>query len=256
MRLSDAQWELIREHFPEENIPDGRAGRKPVSTRRVLDAVLWILNTGAQWHMLPQSYPNYKTVHRRFQHWCRNEVLRNVLTSLANTLREQGDIDERESFIDATFASAKGGGSGIGKTKRGKGVKIMGIVDRNGLPLAVCTHAANHHEVTLVQLTFDFYMIEAKPEKLIGDKAYDSDDLDDDLGKQGIDMIAPHRSNRIKEQTQDGRKLRRYKRRWMVERFFSWLQWHRRLLVRWEYYAENFLGLVQLASICILLKRF
>jgi len=209
MRLSDEQWELIREHFPEENIADGRAGRKPVPTRRVLDAVLWILNTGAQWHMLPQSYPNYKTVHRRFQHWCRNEVLRNVLTSLANKLREQGDIDERESFIDATFASAKGGGTGIGKTKRGKGVKIMGIVDRNGLPLAVCTHAANHHEVTLVQLTFDFYMIEAKPEKLIGDKAYDSDDLDDDLGKQGIDMISPHKSNRVKEQTQDGRKLRR-----------------------------------------------
>ena len=167
MRLSDGQWELIREHFPEENIPDGRAGRKPVPTRRVLEAVLWILNTGAQWHMLPQSYPNYKTVHRRFQHWCRNEVLRDVLTSLANTLREQGEIDERESFIDATFASARGGGTDIGKTKRGKGVKIMGIVDRNGLPLAVCTHAANHHEVTLVQLTFDFYMIEAKPEKLI-----------------------------------------------------------------------------------------
>ncbi|MGO9379207.1 MAG: hypothetical protein ACLP29_11775 [Dissulfurispiraceae bacterium] len=45
----------------------------------------------------------------------------------------------------------------MGKTKRSKGVKIMGIVDRNGLPLAVCTHAANHHEVTLVQLTVDFY---------------------------------------------------------------------------------------------------
>ena len=255
MRLSDEQWELIREHFPEENIPDGRAGRKPVPTRRVLEAVLWILNTGAQWHMLPQSHPNYKTVHRRFQQWCRNEVLRNVLTSLANTLREQGEIDERESFIDATFASAKGGGSGIGKTKRGKGVKIMGIVDRNGLPLAVCTHAANHHEVTLVQLTFDFYMIEAKPEKLIGDKAYDSDDLDDDLGKQGIDMISPHKSNRVKDPTQDRRKLRRYKRRWIVERFWAWLQWHRRLLVRWVYYAENFLG-VQLASICVLLNRF
>ena len=113
------------------------------------------------------SFPNYKKVHSRFQHWCRNEVLRDVLTSLANTLREQGEIDERESFIDATFASARGGGTDIGKTKRGKGVKIMGIVDRNGLPLAVCTHAANHHEVTLVQLTFDFYMIEAKPEKLI-----------------------------------------------------------------------------------------
>jgi hypothetical protein len=57
----------------------------------------------------------------------------------------------------------------------------MGIVDRSGLPIAVTTHAANHHEVTLVQLTFDFYMIEVRPEKLIGDKAYDSDILDAEL---------------------------------------------------------------------------
>ena len=74
-----------------------------------------------------------------------------------------GTIDERESFIDATFASAKGGGDGIGPTRRGKGVKILAIVDRHGLPLSVSTHAANHHEVTLVQLSFNFYMLEAKP---------------------------------------------------------------------------------------------
>ena len=185
LRLSDDQWERIREHFPEENIPEGRPGRKPIPTREVLEAALWILNTGAQWHMLPQCYPNYKTVHRRFQQWCEREVLREVLTDLANTLREQGDIDERESFIDATFASAKGGGDEIGKTRRGKGVKILAIVDRHGLPLSVSTHAANHHEVTLVQLSFDFYMIEAKPENLIGDKAYDSDALDEQLKKDG-----------------------------------------------------------------------
>jgi transposase len=221
----------------------------------VLEAVLWILNTGAQWHMLPQSFPNYKTVHRRFQQWCEQQVLREVLKDLANTLREQGDIDEREAFIDATFASAKGGGDAIGPTKRGKGVKIMAIVDRHGLPLSVSTHAANHHEVTLVQLSFDFYMIETKPEHLIGDKAYDSDDLDDKLKRKGVELIAPHRSNR-KLKTQDGRALRRYARRWLVERFFAWLQWKRRLLVRWEYYANNFLGFVQLASITMMLKRF
>jgi len=89
---------------------------------------------------------------------------------------------------------------------------------------------------------------------LIGYKAYDSHDLDDDLRKDGIDMIAPHRENRRKEETQDSRKLRRYERRWLVERFFSWIQWHRRLIVGWEYDAENFLGFVQLASICVLLK--
>ena len=254
LRLSDEQWGRIQEHFPEEHIPSDRRGRKPIPARNVLEAVLWILNTGAQWHMLPQCYPNYKTVHRRFQQWCRNEVLRDVLIDLANALRDEGALDESECFIDATFASAKGGGEEIGPTKRGKGMKIMAIVDRHGLPLAVSTHAANHHEVTLVQLSFDFYMIEAKPENLIGDRAYDSDKLDAELRQDGIEMIAPHRRNRVKPRTQDGRRLRRYERRWLVERFFAWIQWQRRLLVRWEYYAENFLGFVQLASIAILLK--
>ena len=97
IRLTDEQWERIRKHFPEEHIPDGRAGRKPIPTRHVLEAVLWILNTGAQWHMLPQSYPNYKTVHRRFQTWCCHEILRLVLTDVANELRENGALDEEES---------------------------------------------------------------------------------------------------------------------------------------------------------------
>ena len=83
-------------------------------------------------------------------------------------------------------------------------MKIMAIVDRHGLPLSVSTHAANHHEVRLVQLCFDFYMIEAKPENLIGDRAYDSDPLDHALRQDGIEMIAPHRSNRTKPPTQTG----------------------------------------------------
>src|SRR5712691_2540713 len=201
-------------------------------------------------------YPNYKTVHRRFQTWCRDEVLRRVLTDVANELRARGALNEEECFIDATFVMAKGGGLEIGATKRGKGMKIMAIVDRHGLPLSVSTHAANHHEVRLVQLCFDFYMIEAKPENLIGDRAYDSDPLDAELRKDGIEMIAPHRSNRSKPPTQDRRRLSRYMRRWLVERFFAWIQWQRRILIRWEYHAQNFLGFVQLACLVILFKRF
>ena len=124
IRLTNGQWERIRNHFPEEHMPDGRPGRKPIPTRRVFEAVLWILNTGAQWHMLPQSYPNYKSVHR---------------LDVANELRDKGAPDEAECFIDATFVMAKGGGAEIGPTKRGKGMKIMAIVDRHGLPLSVST---------------------------------------------------------------------------------------------------------------------
>jgi transposase len=73
-------------------------------------------------------------------------------------------------------------------------------------------------------------MIEAKPENLIGDRAYDSDPLDKALHEEGIEMISPHRIGRKRPRTQDGRKLRRYERRWLVERFFAWLQWQRRLV--------------------------
>jgi hypothetical protein len=91
-----------------------------------------------------KDYPNCKTVHRRFQAWCRSEVLRGVLMDIANELRERGVPDEEECFIDATFVMAKLGGAEVGLTKRGKGIKIMAIVDRHGLPLSVSTRAANH----------------------------------------------------------------------------------------------------------------
>src|SRR5271163_1031105 len=71
-----------------------------------------------------------------------------------------------------------------------------------------------------------------------------------------VEMIAPHRSNRSKPPTQDRRRLSRYMRRWLVERFFAWIQWQRRILVRWEYHAQNFLGFVQLACLVILFRRF
>ena len=79
-----------------------------------------------------------------------------------------------------------------------------------------------------MQLCFDFYMIEAKPENWIGDRAYDSDPLDEELRRDGIEMIAPHRT---KPPTQDRRRLTRYMRRWLVERFFAWIRWQRRILV-------------------------
>ena len=99
-------------------------------------------------------------------------------------------------------------------------------------------------------------VVDARPEHLIGDKAYDSDPLDARLAEQGIELIAPHRANRQKPKTQDGRPLRRYKRRWTVERLFAWLQNFRRILVRHEYHAENYLGFVQLGCAIILLRWY
>jgi transposase len=131
----------------------------------------------------------------------------------------------------------------------------MAVADRAGLPVAACIASASPAEVTLVDETLDSGFLDVEPELLIGDKAYDSDPLDQHLFEtRGITLIAPNRRNR-KVPTQDGRPLRRYKRRWKVERLFAWMQNFRRLTTRWEYHAENFLGFVQLGCICILLRN-
>jgi transposase len=90
--------------------------------------------------------------------------------------------------------------------------------------------------------------------RLIGDKAYDSDPLDAELAAMGIEMISPHHPRR-RRKTQDGRPLRRYRRRWKIERLFAWIFRCRRLVTRYEHKAENFLGLLQLACARILWTR-
>ena len=132
----------------------------------------------------------------------------------------------------------------------------MAITDAGGIILSVSIHSASPHEVGLVEKTLDERFIDQIPDRLIGDRAYDSDPLDEKLKTKGIELIAPHRSNRIKNKTQDGRKLRRYKRRWKVERFFAWLFNYRKAVVRYEYNENNFLGFILLACMMILLKAF
>lgn len=127
----------------------------------------------------------------------------------------------------------------MGKTKRGKGTKLMAVADGAGLPLAVYTESATPHEVKLVEQTVAERFTDERPEKMIGDKAFDSDPLDKALNNLDIELIAPHKRNRKKAKTQDGRKLRRYKRRWKIERLFAWLQNFRRILVRYEYHCDN-----------------
>jgi len=131
----------------------------------------------------------------------------------------------------------------------------MAVADRGGLPVAVCIASASPHEVTLVEKTLSERFLQELPERLIGDRAYDSDGLDVKLAERGIEMIAPPSPTR-KRITQDGRPLRRYRRRWRVERLFAWLGNFRRLVTRYERRAENFLGFVHLGCICILLRQF
>jgi transposase len=108
--LTDEQWAVVEPVLRPERRSDNR-GRPWHDTRSVLNGVLWVLGTGAQWRELPEKYPPFQTCHRRFQQWVRNGTLENALKLLAAHLHEQGKLNLDEAFVDATFASAKKGAS-------------------------------------------------------------------------------------------------------------------------------------------------
>ena len=108
MDLTDAQWAFLEPLFRPKRRKDGR-GRPWQDTRAVMNGVLWVLRTGAPWHDLPTRYPPYQTCHRRFQQWQRSGLFERLLQTLAEDLRDRGKLDLSESFIDASFSSAKKG---------------------------------------------------------------------------------------------------------------------------------------------------
>lgn len=126
------------------------------------------------------------------------------------------------------------------------------MADAHGYPIAVCVESASPAEVKLAVQTVRSRFTSALPQRLIGDKAYDSNPLDTEMAAIGIRMISPNRNGT--RRTQDGRELRRYKRRWKIERLFSWLGFSRRLTVRYERYIENFEAFLHLACFFILFK--
>lgn len=179
-----------------------------------------------------------------------------LLADIGSMVEARDGFKLCECYIDGTFSKANGGGDGIGCTKAGKGVKIMIMVDAKGLPIAVNKGNASPHESHLVEPLFDFMVTVDFPETLIGDKAYDSDRLDQTMAGMGVDMISPHRANRKPEnKTQDDRKLRRYKRRWTVERTIGWLQNYRRLCIRREKSTAMFQGFINLTCSLLLMKE-
>lgn len=152
----------------------------------------------------------------------------------------------------------------MGQTKRGKGTKLMVPAAGQGPLLGRCVEAASPAEVKLRERTLDAVKIKKrrgarrrphKPERLIVDRGYDSNPARALLVKRDIEPIIPKRRNNRKATHQDGRKLRRYKRRWIIERTNSWLQNFRRLVARYERKVKNFEALVHLACALVTLKQ-
>ncbi len=166
------------------------------------------------------------------------------------------------NLLGRQLRSGKKGGAAVGKTKRGKGTKWMVLVDGQGLPLGVRLESASPGEATLAEATLAEVRVprpkgrpRQKPERVIADRAYDSDPLRERLKKRGIELIAPYRKNNKARRYEDGRKLRRYKHRWIVERTNAWLGQFRRLLVRHEHLLSTYQAFFYIACFWITLRH-
>lgn len=132
----------------------------------------------------------------------------------------------------------------------------MVLVDGTGLPLAIEIDSASPAEVTLIEPLIDQAVTPKVPGRLIYDRAADSDPLRERLAARQIELICPHRRGRKRPVTQDGRPLRRYRKRWIVERTIAWLQSFKRLVTRYEFYSFLFHSFAKLACMMIVLRRF
>lgn len=144
MDLTNEQWAGRQPLIPRPPRREDGRGRPRVDDRAILNGILWITRTGAPWKDMPDRYPSYQTCHRRFQEWVQSDVFETILRALARDLKDRGDLNLTKCFIDGSFVIAKKGGTGTGKTKRGKDPKIMAVADGASLlvflspyPLAV-----------------------------------------------------------------------------------------------------------------------
>jgi transposase len=254
LHLTDEQLDWIAERIPDA-VRSPKGGRPPADKRQMLRAIFWMLDNGAKWKDLPRVFGSKSTVHRWFQRWTRAGVFEQVMRAAGRLVEERDGYRLYECFIDGSYSRARGAWDGVARTRLGKSVKIMVLVDAVGIPVAVDTASSAPHESQLVQPLFEFMLPRETPPRVIGDKAYDSDPLDAALAARGIELIAPHRENRTKPPTQDGRPLRRMRRRWKVERTIAWFKNFRRLYVRWDRFAKHYQGFLHFACVVLLLRQ-
>jgi transposase len=186
------------------------------------------------------------------------------LANVSERVKRAPAIEMERIVSGRQFRSSEKRGCGVGKTKRGKGTKWMVVVDGRGLPLGNYLHSASPAEVKLAETTLATIRVgrshhsgrpRQKPMRVIADKAYDSDPLRKRLRQRGIELICPHKRNRVRPASQDGRVLRRYQRRWIVERTNAWLGNFRRLVVRYDRSLTIYGAFFHIACLMIVLRR-
>ena len=262
-RLTKAPWGTIRPHLPPPKARP-RGGHPHVEDRRGFEGILWILWTGAPWSELPRRYGSPSTCWRRLKQWEETGVLLKRWRACLAQLNDQEQRRWDECVADGSCVPAKRGGpqSAPPSGARAQSGRLWSMA--RGLRWEQSLEAASPAEVTLLEKTLDTVAVgrpgkpgrpRKRPDRLMADRGYDSHPLRARLARRGIDPMIPAQRHHKRATPQDGRQLRRYRRRWIVERTFAWLGHFRRLVVRDERLITTSAGFFHIACALLTLRR-
>jgi transposase len=239
--LTEEQWQRMKDLLPSDQ---SRGGFRPLSNRDIVNAILWILRSGAPWRDLPDRYPKWKSVHTRFLRWSKAGIWNRVLDALA------AYADDEVAIIDASIVRVhmdavggkKTGSEQVGRSRGGPTTKIHAVVDGLGNPTKVALTEGQVHDVT--QATE--MLRDTRSRWVLADKAYDSDAIVAQIDSQGSTAVIPPRRGRRIERPYD-RAL--FKSRFAVEHFFARIKRCRRIATRYDKLAVAYLAMVLIACI-------
>jgi transposase len=245
--IPDEKWEAICELLPGQ---EGDPGATAKDNRLFVNAILWIAKTGAPWRDLPERFGKWNTVFQRFNRWCKTGVFQAIMEKLQ-------DPDLGVLLLDSTIirahqhaAGAEGSSAeaeALGRSRGGFSTKIHVACDGVGKPVKIILTPGQDHDVTQGPAL----IANSEAEKIIADKAYDSDRFIEAIESKDAEPVIPPRRNRNEDRSYDKEE---YKKRNIVERFMNAIKQCRRVATRYEKTARNFLAFVQLASIFVLLN--
>ncbi|MCS7479245.1 IS5 family transposase [Umezawaea endophytica] len=256
--VPDELWALVEPLIPGFTARPQGGGTTPVDDRAVFTAIVFVLTSGCQWRLLPPSFGvTVPTAHRRFTDWTKAGLWRRMHRAVLDELGTQGLIDWSRAVLDGASVRAKKGGTMTGRNPvdRGKpGSKIHVLTDRHGIPLSVAVSGANTHDSqALKPLVMAIPAIRSrrgrrrKPDKLHGDKAYESRKLREWVRDRGIGVRIARKGIESSE------RLGRH--RWVVERTIAWTFNYRRLAMRYERHGANFCAFLTLAAALTCYKK-
>lgn len=254
--MTDAQWELLEDLFPE-----AKTGRpREVSIPDVVDAIFYVNRTGVQWRYLPHDYPRWDVVYSYFRKWGKDGTWDKVQRVLREGVRQTAGREAIPSLACVDSQSVKGtecgGDHGIDGHKKINGVKRHILVDTMGLLLAVVVTAASVTDAQAAREVFQRATAEGLPRlsKVLGDHVY---------GNEGLpEWTADNTTFRLEITVQDPtpqepgkKKFKVIKWRWVVERTFAWLGRYRRNSRDYEKLSQTSESMLMISGIQLMLRR-